>query len=144
MKNKRCLKVFWQVLFLIVICFIWGCQTFSFHRPDEKVLENRTAEMMAARVTQNWGTVYDYLTPDYKQTISKQGFQNMPRNIFYRNFSLESIRIDPTGDKAKVVVKYDMTMMGYEVKNHRETQNWIKKGGKWYFVAETGSPMGTQ
>ena len=129
------------LLFVAVLFMVCGCQTFSF-QPTEKILENRAAEMMAARVNQDWGRVYHYLNPEYKETVSKERFQSMARNISYRIFSVESVIIDPSGEKATVVVQYDMTMMGFEVPGHRETQEWIKKSEKWYFSIKIVSPMG--
>ena len=120
------------ILWIMVMSFISACQSLPLQSP-EQVLQNRVTRMMAARGNQNWAEVYEYLAPDYQNRISQGKFVGMPRNVLYGDFVLESIKIGPSGNEAVVTVKYDMTVMSFDVKGRSETQEWVKTGGKWYY-----------
>ena len=130
-------------LFVAVLVMTGGCQSFlSQPIPAEKALENRVVEMMSARVNGDWGRVYEYLCPEYKNTVSQESFMAKPRNMVFHNFNVESVNMDPSVEKATVVVQYDMRVMSYEVPDQRETQKWIIKNGQWYFMIKNVSPFG--
>ncbi len=130
-------------LFIAVLFMTGGCQSFLFQPISaEEAIENRVVEMMSARVNGDWGRVYKYLCPEYKNAVSKESFMAKPRNMLFRNFNVESVEMDSSAEKATVIVSYDMTVMSYEVPDQRETQKWIRKGGNWYFVIKNVSPFG--
>ena len=125
---------------LIGLFVISACRSLPF-QPAEKSLKQRIAGMMTARENQDWAKVYKFLDPDYKKQVSKQGFLGINRNIEYKDFTIESVEFDPSGKKATAQVKYDMTVQSFDVKDHRETLEWVKSGGSWYFKMPTGSVM---
>jgi len=124
------------ILLIMALFLISACQSLPF-QPPEQVLQKLAAGMMAARVAQDWGQVYQYLAPDYKNRVSKENFLGKKRDIQFGDFTVESVEIGPSGKEAVITVKYDMTVMSFNVANKRITQNWVKTGGKWYYQMNT-------
>jgi uncharacterized protein YchJ len=138
-------KIWNRVLIFVsaiaVLMLISSCQSLPFRAPEQN-LTDRVASMMTERVSQDWASVYAYLDPSYKKKVDKQEFVSMDRNIEYGNFEIKSVNVDETGRKAAVVVRYDMSMMSFDIKNHLETQDWLKIGGRWYYKMKTDPLMG--
>lgn len=129
------------LLLMITSIFLFcACQSLPLQAPEE-ALEKRVAGMMEARVNGNWIKVYEYLDPEYKKNVTKNEFISTDRNISYSDFSIESVRIS-SEKQAEVFVKYDMTVLSFEVPGHKKTQNWVKHRGKWYFKMDTDTGMG--
>ncbi len=138
--KKSSAGVKFLILMVVGFFFMGGCRSLSF-KPPEQVLRDRVTSMMAARVNQDWAKVYNYLDPDYKTQVSKKEFAGMDRNARYSDVSIESVKIADSGEQAVVVVQYDWVLPLFEVPDHRETQDWIKIGGKWYFKMKTDGVM---
>ena len=138
--NKKFLKRNFGILLILVLFATAGCQILAF-APPEQALQDRVSAMMTARVNEDWRTVYQYLEPDYREQVSEDKFAGMARNIFFSNFSIDSLDIAPSGKEADVVVKYDMSVMQFDVPGHSEKQKWIRHG-RWYFQIKTDMPMG--
>lgn len=130
-----------SILVIMITFLISACQSLPLLSPEQS-LESRVTGMMAARTAQDWGGVYEYLNPDYKIKVTKGNFVGMNREILYGDFAVESMVIAPSGIDAVVKTKYDMTVMGFDVADHSETQNWKKIDGKWYYVIKTDPSMG--
>ncbi|MGB9500230.1 MAG: nuclear transport factor 2 family protein [Dissulfuribacterales bacterium] len=136
--NRQKIKLL--ILLIMAMFLISACRSLPFQSP-EQALQNRVTRMMAARGDQNWAEVYEYLAPDYKNRVSKENFLGMKRDVLYGDFAVESIKIGPSGNEAVVTVKYDMTVMSFDVVDRRENQEWVKTGGKWYYQMKVGSIM---
>lgn len=140
MKKRNDERAVYIAMVVFASFMITACQSLPLQSP-EKHLEKRVAEMMTARVNQNWAEVYKYMAPSYKKKMSKESFAGMKRDVFYNNFTIESVKIDASGKNAVVMVKYDMTIMSYSVPGQRETQEWIKHGFNWYFQIKEDTGM---
>ena len=130
-------------LFIIMVMGLFvisACQSLPFEM-TEGSLNERIAGMMTARQDQNWAKVYEYLDPEYRSKVSKSSFVNMSRNIQYNNFTIESVEYTPSGKKATATVKYDFVVQALDVQDHRETQDWIKSSGQWYFKTTADTVM---
>lgn len=134
-------KIILLILVTMSLLLISACQSLPF-RTSEQTLQTRVTGMMAERVAQDWAGVYEYLNPDYKIKVTKGNFVGMNREILYNDFAVESMVIAPSGIDAVVKTKYDMSVMGFDVADHSETQNWKKIDGKWYYVIKTDPSMG--
>jgi len=133
MKKNSLIKL--SVIILVVLAFlaVVAWQVLPLFQPPEQALQSRVTGMMTARVDKNWAELYKFLEPGYKKRVSKESFVGIQRDIFYSNFSVESLTIAPSGKEAVVMVKYDMEVMSFDVPDHRETQNWMKTGFQWYY-----------
>jgi hypothetical protein len=140
MKKRNDVRAVYIAMAVFASFMITACQSLPLQSP-EKHLEKRVVGMMTARVDQNWAEVYKYMAPSYKKKMSKESFAGMKRDILYKNFTIESVKIDGSGKNAVVMVKYDMTVMTYPVSGHRETQEWIKQGFNWYFQIKEDAGM---
>jgi uncharacterized protein YchJ len=137
--DRTNLKIRIFLLLIVSVFLISACQSLPLRSPEE-VLEKRVSEMMDARVNNNWSRVYQYLDPDFKKNVTKNEFAATDRNIFYSNYAIEDIKL-VSENQAAVSVKYDMRVMSFDVSGHRETQNWVKQRGKWYFKMDKGTGM---
>ena len=139
MKSNR-QKINLLILLTMAMFLISACQSLPFQSPDQ-VLKARVTLMMAARCDQDWAEVYEYLAPEYKSKVSKANFLGVKRDVLYGNPTIESIKIGPSGNEAVVTVKYDMTVMSFDVAGHREIQEWVKTGSEWYYQIKVASIM---
>ncbi len=135
---KRVLHVL--VVLITASLLVSACQSLPVLTP-EQALEKRVTGRMTAMVAQNWAAVYDYSDLDYKKQVPKENFVGMNRDILFSDFSVVSIKIGPSGEDAVVVVKYNMTVMSFDVKDRKETQNWLKTDGQWYYQMKMKSLM---
>jgi hypothetical protein len=121
------------VPFLVVTGFmiVQSCSTFSLKPPQER-LRDRVQAMMDAKIKNDWAKVYDYLSPSYQKTISKDAFSRMSRSVYFIKYAINSINIGPSGSEANVEVNYDADLKGFDMKNRIEKQTWIKVEGEWY------------
>lgn len=133
MKKNSLIKLSVIILVVLAALAVGAWQALPLLQSPEKALQSRVAGMMTARVDQNWAEIYKYLVPEYKKKVSKESFLGVQRNISFNNFSVETVKIAPSGNEAVVTVKYDMKIMSFDVPDHRETQNWVKSGFKWYY-----------
>ncbi len=137
MEFKKTSRFFRMVSLFGVLGLAWllsACQGLPMmpSQPPEEVLEKRVAGLMDAKVNQNWGSFYTYLDPSFKEKVSRQNFINRSRDVRFTDYSIQSIEIGPSGEEATVSVLYDMMARAFHFTDQRDTQKWLKKGGKWY------------
>ena len=135
-----------------MVFLLSACQSLPLmsSQPPEAVLEKRVAGLMNAKVNQDWGSFYTYLDPAYQEKVSKKNFINRSRDVRFTDYSIKSIKIGPSGEEGKVTVLYDMMARAFHFTDQRDTQKWVKKGGKWYLemksagnAMEGGKPPGS-
>jgi uncharacterized protein YceK len=128
--------------FIVVLIFlglvISGCATFEPTSP-QKAIRERVEKLMDAKMNNDWATVYDLLSPAYREKVSKDGFVQKSRGLMFTGYTIDSIEIKPSGDKAVVELTYSVNMRGFEFKDNPETQQWVKKGWHWYMDLEPKS-----
>jgi hypothetical protein len=134
-------KILTGVIFLILGAYLGACSTFPF-RPAQEELRARVDGLMTARINNEWGKVYEFHTPSYKENTSRDAFLGKSRQSNVVRYEIESIEISPSGDEATVKVKNDMSAMNFDFPGVVMTQKWVKVRWNWYLeVNNTQKPF---
>jgi hypothetical protein len=131
MSIHRAYSTFLSPLVLIFILAI-GCASLPQKISKEEALRNRVNALMQAKIDGKWDIVYDLYDSSYRKTLSREQFASRSRAMLFKNFSIETIEILPSGTEAKVKVRTDISMKGFDFKGAPENQNWIEENGKWF------------
>lgn len=131
-------KILMGIIFLILGAYLGACSTFPF-RPAEEELRARVDGLMTARINSEWGKVYDFYAPSYKENNLRDAFIGKSRQSNVARYEIESIEISPSGDEATVKVKNDMSAMSFEFPGIVMTQRWVKDGWNWYLDVNSKS-----
>jgi hypothetical protein len=132
MKTRSHIKTLSILLLTTVLtALIAGCASFPF-KSDEEVIRERVEGLMNAKISNDWGKVYDYYSADFKKTKEKSSFASMNRGLYFTKYTINSIEIEPSKKEAKVKITYNANMKGMDFKDNPETQTWIKEGWNWY------------
>ncbi len=134
----------WFAVVMVSFC-IQACAVMPLKSPEE-ALRQRVEQLMNAKAADDWGRVYDLLDSSYRKQITKPDFLDLKRKIQFSNYQFESLAIDPSGNMADVMVKFDWGMGTFVFKDQTETQKWIREDGDWYWIMEkegdaVSSPM---
>jgi hypothetical protein len=135
MRSKHKFLIIFSFL-MMAIC-LGACSTFPF-KPAEEVLHSRVDGLMKAKVSNEWGEIYEYYCSSYKDVMSRDKFliRNGSRMSSAIRYEIESIEINPSGDEATVKVKSDVDIIGIEFKGIIMTQTWLKEGWDWYLYVD--------
>ncbi|MBC2714671.1 MAG: hypothetical protein HF978_05110 [Desulfobacteraceae bacterium] len=129
---------------LCLICFmlvtlISACQLL--HRtPPEEAVRLRIEKFMNAKINKDWATAYTYFDSVYHEMVTKNQFERKISKMSFKGFTIESIKMDPSGDKATAIVKVDLNVQGFDFKGNPETQIWVKEQWKWYLHVPPKDP----
>lgn len=126
--SRICLTLF---ICLVTMVLISACQTLR-PTPPEQALRQRVENYMTAKINNDWATVHAHMDSEYRKTIDQNQFAKTIRQMEFKNFTIESLEMNPSGEKAVVVVKSDVNVQGLEFKGNPETQTWIIEMGKWF------------
>ncbi len=117
--------------YILVAGLLAGCAALSHEPAKKETLEERVKQYMQAQVDGKWDSVYSYFDSSSRAKVTREGFVKQPRNLPYRGFVIDGITT-PSGDRATVKVKIDISFMGYNFKGAPQTQEWVKEGGEWF------------
>ncbi len=88
---------------------------------------------MTAKINGEWDKVYQYFDSNFKSKITKKSFDS-PNKAIFKSYFIEYIKVDPSGEWVDALVKADMTVKTYDLKNVPEKQHWILEQGEWVIV----------
>ncbi len=118
-----------------------GCAALSSITAKQESLEERVKNYMQARFERKWDRAYDFLDSTSRERVTRESFVNRSRKLSNKGFTIENIKILPSGDEATVTVKTDVSYMAYTFKGVPQTQHWIKERGEWFVkFAEPRNP----
>ncbi|MFP4533527.1 MAG: hypothetical protein ACLFNS_12670 [Desulfobacterales bacterium] len=137
MRRARMQKIGLIGILALLIFTLGACSLKNNRQPDEEALRQRVKNMMEAKIADDWGKVYDFQAPEYKQEVSKDQFLGINRNMSVLSYSIESIEMAPSGKEATVKVEFSASARGYEFSGMVNTQQWKKIKGTWYEKADT-------
>lgn len=124
----------------LAACFLMatlalGCAALS-PVEETQTLHQRVVQYMQAHVDGKWELAYSYLDSSSRAKVTRESYVKRPRNLPYRGFAVEEVRILPAGDRATVKVKIDVRFMGYDFKGAPQTQEWVREEGEWFVQAQ--------
>ena len=117
---------------ILVFILAIGCASFPQKISKEESLRKRVNALIQAKIDRRWDIVYDLYDSSYKKTLSREQFANRLRTMQFKNFSIETIEILPSGREAEVKLKVDISMKGFDFKDAPEKQHWIEEKGNWF------------
>ena len=116
-----------------------GCAGLSPITGKQESLEERVKNYIQAQIDQKWDRAYEFFDSSTREKIARESYVNRTRNLPYKGFTIEEIKMLPSGDQATVKVKIDISYMAYDFKGAPQTQNWIKERGEWFLKSEPQS-----
>lgn len=118
------------------IVLIAGCVDKS--NPD--MVDKRSVERWNHLIAHEAEKAYDYLTPGYRATKSRQDYANAMNNrpIQWTSASFKDKTCDDDRCRVDVNVGYQMAVPGTAGRNAQsesvQTETWIRVNGEWYFL----------
>jgi len=125
-------RIYSTILSSLVVILAIGCASFPQQISKEESLRKRIDTLMQAKINGKWDIVYDHYDSSYRKTLPREQFANRSRSMQFKNFSIETIEILPSGKEAKVKVKSDISLQGFDFKGAPENQQWIEENGQWF------------
>lgn len=98
--------------------------------PPTDRLHMRVTAVWNAKTVHDWGAVYDAATEESRSKMKKDRFINHA-NVKVLDYSIESIEISPSGDKALVSVQYSVMQNGYTFNHIQSKDEWIWEKNEW-------------
>ncbi len=133
---RRCLPF---LLCLLLMTLISACQLLHL-TPPEEAIRLRIDEFMNAKITKDWAKAYAYFDSEYHDMVTQKQFERKMSKFDFKAFTIASIEMDPSGDKATAIVKADLNMEGFDFKENPETQMWVKENWGWYLHVPPKDP----
>ena len=125
------------IAILVVLAFsLSACSLKNITMSNEEDLRQRVNSMMQAKIADDWGKVYDFQSPEYKEAVPKDKFLGFSRKMSVLSYTIESLEIAPSGKEATVKVKFAASVRGFEFEGMVNTQQWVKIKGTWYEQAD--------
>lgn len=118
------------VLF-IALLLLAGCVTLQ-GKEHSQSLEKRVSEYMQAQIDRKWDKVYTFFDSSYRETVSQESFIQTPRNVDFKAFKVEEIKVSPSENQGTVKVRIEIEFKGFTFPDAPQTQNWIKENGNWF------------
>ena len=135
--SKSCIKASLKALALVAMLFaVAGCVDKS--NPDR--VEQRAIERWNFLIEHKAESAYDYLSPGFRQTQSREAYAASMNN---RPLQWKSVKFDKKDcDKdrclARIALTYVVTMPGLTARPTESTstqaETWIFVDGDWYFL----------
>lgn len=113
-----------------------GCATLSPLTAKQEPLGERVKNYMQAQVDGKWDHAYSFFDASSREGTARESYINRSRKLSYKGFEIEEITVLPSGDKATVKVRIEISFMGYDFKGAPQTQNWVKERGGWFVKSE--------
>ncbi len=118
------------LMLFIALLLMAGCATLQ--GKHGQGLEERVSEYMQAQIDRKCDEVYTFFDSSYRKTVSRESFAQTPRNIAFKAFKVEEIKISPSENQATVKVRIEIEFQGFTFPDAPQTQNWIKENGDWF------------
>jgi hypothetical protein len=131
-------RIFLVLLTFFTLIFSVGCALLPSQTPEE-YLQKRVEGLMQAKINGTWDVVYSFYDSSFRKGVSLDKFSSIPRDIDFKNFTIENIEMLPSKREATAKVKVDISVKGFTFKGAPENQLWIKEGRQWYLKARPGT-----
>ncbi len=118
----------------LMVILLAGCAALSPRTAKEEslALEERAKNYMQAQIERKWDRAYAFLDSSSREKVARGSYVYRSRKVNPKAFTIEEIKVLPSGDQAIVKVRVDMPYMGYTFKGVSQTQSWVKEQGEWF------------
>jgi hypothetical protein len=93
-------------------------------------LRARVTQEWEAKISGDWGTVYDLTTKAFRSTVKREKYIG-GKSLIITRYEINEITADPEQGRAWVQVGFDIKHMGKAFKGARTKEEWIWEDGKW-------------
>ncbi|MFZ2447316.1 MAG: hypothetical protein WAW37_13235 [Syntrophobacteraceae bacterium] len=102
---------------------------------EEQLLGKRVDEFWAAKEREDWGMVYSYCDPEFRNSVSSEEFLGKSALFTYLSHAIEWAEV--TGEKARVKVvslmrRNDPHLSKAAPVTESVVEDWVKDCGQWY------------
>ena len=129
MKNNK--RTLWAAVLGMIMILSAGCAALS-PLAQQETLEERVTNYMQAQIDGKWDIAYSFFDPSSREKVSREGYVHQTRKLSYKGFTIEEVTILPSGDQATVMVRIDISFMGYVFPRAPQKQNWVRERGAWF------------
>jgi hypothetical protein len=119
---------------LFVLSACQGLQRNPVNRED--LLQQRLDQYIQARIAADAVVLYDFFSPAFQETVSLESFKIQPM-YKVEQMTLISIDFSEEPEKARVILKGQVKIMGFTFKNMKFAQDWVFVDDNWYQDAKT-------
>lgn len=99
---------------------------------DEEILMQRVKGAWDARIKKDWDTVYDFTWEGYKKEVPRKQFIE-GANLDVLRFEIKDFQIWPEEKRAEVTISFDISYMGFQLKNSKFKEEWAWEKENWFF-----------
>jgi len=122
--SRRIIIFFVSILLLFAVAYLT-----SKSGNNADTLKQKVQTEWDARVSKEWGTVYDMTTDAFKKKISRSNF--IARAVVQiENYTIKEVKIMESGKEALVIIDYKMNQMGFQF-NTTARERWVLENGDW-------------
>lgn len=137
---------YFLVLSALTLALLTGCAGLPHKTEDPAtVLRTRSAACLQAKMDQDWASAYGFFDSTFKEEISPEYFEVLPKATETMGFSILDVTVSETGKTAEVRITEDIKIpQGFTFPGVEKTQTWILERGKWMLVEPLSSPADFQ
>lgn len=117
------------VLCFFVLPFFASCAHLPTGLKSEDALRKQVHSEWDAKVRNDWGAVYDLCVAAFKNEIVRDNFIKRC-NLKVEEFSIKEVEILETGKKARAIINFKTTQMGFAF-NMTAREEWLWEEGRW-------------
>lgn len=100
---------------------------------DEEALRERVVRVWEAKIKKDWGTVYDLTWEEFKKEVSREQFVGAA-NLEVNRFEIKDLEIRPEERRATVMIRFDMTYLGFQLRGTEIKEEWMREAGSWFLI----------
>ena len=93
-------------------------------------LQTRVASFWDTKVQKDWNRTYNYFCKNYQDKTQREDFVKSS-NLDIIAFEVISTNMFDSGRKAMVLVKFDVEVMGFKIKDIQLEEEWIHEERTW-------------
>ncbi|MHB9098047.1 MAG: nuclear transport factor 2 family protein [Syntrophales bacterium] len=101
-------------------------------KEESLALEERVKNYMQAQIDRKWDRAYTFFDSSSREKVARESYVYRPRKVNFKAYTIEEIKVLPSGDQATVRVRMDIPYRGYTFKGVSYMQNWVKENGEWF------------
>ncbi|HID97216.1 MAG TPA: hypothetical protein EYP57_03375 [Thermodesulfobacteriaceae bacterium] len=122
---------------ILAVLILSACNPGRSTSPEElrARLEDRVARYLEVRSAGNTEKEYEFFQSEYRKEVPRELFVSR-KNVQYRNIRLEKIEYQQGEQEARVILKADVKIMGFEMKDAPVRQRWVLEDGLWFIAAK--------
>lgn len=119
-----------------------GCAGLTKKDEDPSVIQKKAVQRWEYLIAGQGEKAYDFLSPGYRATVTREGYANSMRNrpVSWESVSYLDQKCDADTCTVRVKLKYKVQVNLHGMRkiagDSPVTEKWIKESGHWYYLPE--------